>query len=129
MPCRQCQQANSHSFLFSANPLLPPSRPTHSSPRRAIEPSKPLLPVSSHRAAQSPPPSVKLSSHPTPSFQSSSTDFLFIVALATLHRRVVLHSVGCEVAWWPLSASHHAFASFFGWLLHRLIGFVHCLSF
>ncbi len=122
--------ANSHSFLFSANPLLPPSRPTHSSPHRAIEPSKPLLPLSSHRIAQSPPPPVKLPRHLTPSSPLNTSNFLFIVALASLHRQVFLHLVDCQVAWWPLSTFHHASASFlFGWLSRRLIGFVKCPSF
>ncbi len=130
VPCRQCQRENSHSFLFSTNPLLPTSHPPHSSPCQAIEPSKPLLPLSSHQTPQSPPPPVELSSRPTPFSQSGSSNFLFIVALVCLHCRVFLHLVGCQVAWWPLSASHHGFASFFiGWLLRRLIGFVHCPSF
>jgi hypothetical protein len=53
-----------------------------------------------------------------------------MVALTSLHCWVFLHLVGCQVAWQPLSASYHTFASFFlGWLSRQLIGFIHCSSF
>jgi hypothetical protein len=100
------------------SPVEQSGHPNPTAPSQAIDPTNPLLPLSSFRAVQHPPP------------RRARPIFCNIVALASLHRRVFLHSVGCQVAWRPLSASHHTFASFLsGWLSRQLIGFVHCPSF